>query len=305
MAKFTVGMALGGGGARGIAHIGLLQVMAEHGLNIDQISGTSAGALIGAMYASRPDPFWVEQRFREFLEDRAFKNLGTDRMARRHEGGETVGAFGKRLQDHFVVNLSLMRQYVIPRETLNNAIRFLVPARRFQDLELPMVVCAADLQSGEVVRYQSGDLVLALANSSSIPGVLEAEISSQSILVDGGVLAPVPVRALVGKSDFIIASEISRQSLRPLADINIYALMMRSEQLTQRALARHQARLADFVLCPDVMDLHWSQFGAFDELLQNGRNEAQNRMAELKGKLRMAKSPIGALRRIISRLARR
>lgn len=304
MAKFSVGIALGGGGARGIAHIGLLQVMAEHGVSVDRVSGTSAGALIGAMYASRPDPVWLEQRFREFLGSRAFKNLGTERLAKRHEGAETVSAFGKRLKDHFVVNLSLMRQYVIPRETLNAAVEFLVPARRFQDLELPMTVCATDLQSGELVRYQSGDLVLALANSSSIPGVLEPEISGQSIVVDGGVLSPVPTRALIGKTDFIIASEITRRALPPLEDVNIYALMMRSEQLSQRALARHQARLADFVFCPDVMDLHWSQFGAFDELLQNGREEAQNRMRELKSRLRIARSPLGTMRRKLTRLAR-
>ena len=304
MAKFSIGIALGGGGARGIAHIGLLQVMAEHGLSVDRVSGTSAGALIGAMYASRPDPVWIEQRFREFLSSRAFKNLGTERLAKRHEGAETAGAFGKRLQDHFVVHLSLMRQYLIPRETLTTAVEFLVPTRRFEDLAVPMVVCAADLQSGELVRYQTGDLILAVANSSSIPGVLQADTSGDAIVVDGGVLAPVPVRALIGHTDFIIASEITRRGLPPLKDVNIYALMMRSEQLSQRALARHQALLADFVFYPDVMDLHWSQFGSFDELLQNGREEAENRMAELKNKLRIARSPLGALKRKFSWLAK-
>jgi NTE family protein len=305
MGKFSVGIALGGGGARGIAHIGLLQVMAEHGMTADRVSGTSAGALIGAMYASRPDPFWIEERFREFLTSRAFKNLGTDRLAKRHEGAETVSAFGKRLQDHFVVNLSLMRQYVIPREVLNAAVEFLVPARRFQDLELPMVVCAADLQSGLPIHYESGDLVMALANSSSIPGVLEPDLSGQSIVVDGGVLTPVPVSALRDQVHFVIASEISRRGLPPLDDVNIYALMMRSEQLTQRELARHQASLADFVFCPDVMSLHWSQFAEFDQLLQNGREEALKRMPELKRKLRLARSPWGALRRGLARFSKR
>ena len=92
MAKFNIGIALGGGGARGIAHIGLLQVMSEHGITINRISGTSAGSLIGAMYASRPDPVWLEQRFREFLDSRAFKNLGTDRLAKRQLGSPLTKA---------------------------------------------------------------------------------------------------------------------------------------------------------------------------------------------------------------------
>jgi NTE family protein len=296
-----IGLALAGGGARGIAHIGILAALAKHSVPVHHLAGTSSGAIIGAMYASRPEPVWVEKRFREFLDSAAFRALGTERLARHHREPESLSPFGKRLKNHFAVNLSLMKTFIIPRETLNNAIEFLVPARRFEDLALPMTITATELQRGTTVIYESGDLVQALANSASIPGVMEPEISSDSIVVDGGVLCPVPAECLRDQVDFVMASEISRRGLPAMGDINIYALMMRSEQLSQRALAHYQSRTADFAFCPDVMSLHWSQFGAVEVLIANGQAEAEGRMGELKKRIRQAGNPLHRLRRFLNR----
>ncbi len=297
MSNLSIGLALGGGGARGIAHIGVLQLLAQHGVEISQLAGTSAGAIIGAMYASNPDPQWVEQRFREFLDSAAFADLGTDRLARRHGQVDAMSPFGRRLQDHVVVNLSLMRQFAIPREKLNAAMEFLVPARRFEDLQIPLMICATEMQSGEAVIYQSGDLIAALSNSASIPGVLEPEVSSNKIIADGGVLLPIPVQPLAGHVDFTIASEISKRSFPVIGQVNIYSMIMRSEQITQRTLAQQQAKAANFVLSPDVMDLHWSQFDHFDALLNNGRIETEQQIDPLRRAIDDFQSPIGRARR--------
>lgn len=296
MAKLLTGLALGGGGARGIAHIGVLHVLQRAGIRLDHVAGTSAGAIIGAMFAANPDVEWIEQRFREFLDSGTFSNLGTERLARRHED-DSMSPFGKRLQSHVTVNLSLLRQYAIPRERLNSAIEFLVPARRFEDLAIPLTVCATEMQSGEPIVYDTGDLVQALSNSASIPGVLEPEISTGMIVADGGVLLPMPIAPLRAHVDFAIASEISKRSFPLIGEVNIYSMIMRAEQITQRSLARHQAELADFVIAPDVMDLHWSQFGHFDTLLTNGIDAAQASLASLQHALANAGSWHGRLQR--------
>ena len=74
--SLSIGLALGGGGARGAAHIGVLQILHENGIRFDSIAGTSAGSIIGAMYASKQDPKWIEQRFHEFLNSDDFKPWG-------------------------------------------------------------------------------------------------------------------------------------------------------------------------------------------------------------------------------------
>ncbi len=292
MARILTGLALAGGGARGIAHIGVLKTLHERGVTVDRLAGTSAGAIVAAMYASRPDPHWIESHFRKFLASEEFLRLGTQRLAQRYERDSDGGVFSRRLKDHMVVNLSLLRQYIIPRELLRDALAFLVPAQTFAELEIPLMVCAADLNAGEAVVYEEGDLINALCNSASIPGVLEAEIDDASVLADGGVFLPVPVAPLRSKVDFVIASEVNQRRLPKLEQLSVYSLMMRAEHLTQITLAHLQASAADFVFYPEVKALHWSQFGAFDELLASGIYESLLRIDPLQRRLARARSPV-------------
>jgi len=297
MPKLSIGLALAGGGARGIAHIGVLQVLTEHGIIPRCVSGTSAGAIIGAMYAATMDPAWMEQRFRDFLSSREFKNLGTERLARRQVDPESTNPFARRIQDHVVMNLSLLKQFAIPREKLYAALSYLVPAKKFEALKIPLVICAADLAQCELIQYDSGDLIHALCNSASIPGVLEPEFTEDRIIADGGVMCPVPVAMLKNQCDFVIASEISRKKLPPMNEISIYKMMVRAEQVSQMSLAEHQAKMADFILSPDVMGLHWSQFNELEDLLQSGKSEGQSEIQRLLLALKQAQSHQGRLKR--------
>ncbi|MFK7956171.1 MAG: patatin-like phospholipase family protein [Lysobacterales bacterium] len=290
--KLRTGLALAGGGARGIAHIGVLKHLHDQKVVVDALAGTSAGAIVAAMYAARPDPEWIEHQFRDFLATDVFLKLGTQRLARRYERDSEGGVFSRRLQDHMVVNMSLLRQYIIPRQLLLDALEYLLPARDFSELEIPLVVCAADLSTGKPVLYDRGDLLNALCNSASIPGVLEAEISGDSVIADGGVFMPVPVDPLRSQVDFVIASEVNQRQLPSLEQLSVYSLMMRAEHLTQITLAQLQAEKADFVFYPQVHALHWSQFGAFEQLLDSGFLAATESTPELQRLLAQAGSPI-------------
>ncbi|MEM6936982.1 MAG: hypothetical protein AAF552_11040, partial [Pseudomonadota bacterium] len=109
---------------------------------------------------------------------------------------------------------------------------------------------------------------------------------------DGGVFLPVPVEPLRSKVDFVIASEVNQRRLPKLEQLSVYSLMMRAEHLTQITLAHLQASAADFVFYPEVKALHWSQFGAFDELLASGIFESLQRIEPLQRRLSRARSPV-------------
>lgn len=279
MAELTLGMALGGGGARGVAHIGILEGLHERGIVLSEIAGSSAGAIIGAMYAASCDPEWMEAHFRTFLASSAFEALGTERLARRYEEPESASVFARRLQDHMVLNMSLHRRSLVPREVLYEALAFLVPARDFSDLQIPLKVCACDMSSCELVVHSSGDLIEALCDSAAIPGVMEPRLEGTRVIADGGIMSPIPIAQL--ESDFTIASDITRRGLPELDEVNIYRLLMRAENLAQVALAERLANDADFVFAADVQSLHWSQFSQFELLMEAGRVEARAHMHRL------------------------
>ncbi|MEM9530730.1 MAG: patatin-like phospholipase family protein [Pseudomonadota bacterium] len=291
-----IGLALSGGGARGSAHIGVLKALQRYRVTIDEIAGTSAGAVVAAMYAARPDPAWIARRFAEYLESDVFKSLGTQRLAKRFEKGSLESVFSRRFKDHMVVNMSLMREFVIPRSRLEAAFRFLIPAETFSELALPLVVCAADVRHGTPVIYHSGDLINALCNSASIPGVLEADVVGEQVIVDGGVFFPVPVEPLRPRNQLVIASDVNQRRLPELQQISVYSLSTRAENLAQMSLARLQAEQADVTIFSDVFGLHWSQFGAYEELIKSGEAAAEDAMDLVLDRIKAMRSPLGRLK---------
>lgn len=290
MSNFTIGIALGGGGARGAAHIGVLQVLQENNLQPDYIGGTSAGAVIGAMYAATRDPVWIENRFREFMASETFRHLGTEKMRSNRHSRSPFGQVAKFVQDKVVVALALSRTSIIERKRLENTIRFLLPVGTFEDLQIPTSIIATNFHTGEVVEYTSGDLVEALVQSSSIPGFVPPTAIDDKLLLDGGASMPIPVPIVKSRVNFTIAIDISRGRPEPMQKLNMLEIMSRSERITSQHLCNTIVKEADFILRPDVKGLHWSQFDRFDELLEAGRKEAGQQLDDLNAALRKYQS---------------
>lgn len=261
-----LGVALAGGGARGLAHIGVLQVLHERGIAVHRLAGTSAGAIVAAMYAARPDPDWVEARMREFLESEPYRQLAFDQLVPTTGELSLTGKFKR----HVAVNLFLLKSYLLPRQRLVDAVEFLLPVNRFEDLALPLTVSAVDLHGGDLLDTCSGDLVEAVCDSAAIPGVFELRADGGRLIADGAVLAPVPVHALT-ECDYTIASDINHGQLNPLGELNIFALMVRAERLSQSNLAHVQAAAADLVVGPEVGATHWAAFEQLDHLVAAGK----------------------------------
>ncbi len=270
-----IGLALGGGGARGAAHIGVLQVLHDHGFRFDHLAGSSAGAVIGSMYALKQDPYWIEKRFYKFMSSPEFKALGTDRMTDEHDPDSAFSQFASSIRDQIIIMMARNRKSIIRREKLENCIKYLLTADSFSDLKIPIEIVAADLNTGNDVIYNSGDLIEAVTQSSSIPGFVPPLQKEDQLLVDGGIIAPTPVQHLRDKVDFVIASDISKRITRPIARMDIISISMRSEQVTTLGLNHHLLEGADFVIRPEVMGLHWSRFDNFEKLVQYGRQAGE------------------------------
>jgi len=283
--KQTIGIALGGGGTRGAAHIGVLQGLHRGGIRFDRIVGTSAGAVVGAMYAATMDPEWIEQRFKDFLVSENFKNLGTDRMVKDRDPHSPMSQIAKRVRDQFVLIMSLNKTFILKKERLKNAFSFLLPVKTFEELKISLQVTATDIQTGEYQIYSSGDLLEAVVQSGSIPGYTEPTYSGDKIIVDGGVGLPNPVSILKPLVDFTIAVDVKRTIVPDLADLNIYEILQRSELIGSTKFLDHLLKEADFVIRPNTMNIHWSQFNYFNKLLENGRKSAEENLSALEKKI--------------------
>ncbi len=282
MARPIMGLALGGGGARGAAHIGALQVLESNQIPIDKIAGTSAGAIIGAMYAGSMDAKWVENRFRQFLKSRAFKDLGTDRVNEQAPAAGTAFAqIAKKFKNQVVLAMSLHRDSIIKKSRLQEAFDFLIPVKSFEELKVPLQVIATDLNTCSHVVYDSGDVVEAVTRSSTIPGFVEPTEANGSLIVDGGASMPLPTKVIRDGVDILLAVDIRRRGVKPLDEKNIYEIMMRADMSTYQNLIDHCAGLADVLISPEVKDHPWSSFEHFDFFFESGSKSTHEAMGNI------------------------
>ena len=216
MTQPFLGLALGGGGARGAAHIGVLQELHRAGIKIDAVAGASAGSLIGAMYAYSLDPFWIEEQFRKNMALNPFTNAASKRFLNGRKPGSVLDQLAKKVSDHFQMMMSVNRKSIIKRQLLQDAISFLLPATTFDDLKIPLKVVSTDLESCEDIIHDRGDLVEALVQSCSIPGFVAPTEQENRIIVDGGVGMPIPVPVLKEDCVFTVAVDISQYTLEKL-----------------------------------------------------------------------------------------
>ena len=262
-----IGLALGGGGARGLAHVGVIEAMRAAGVPIHCIAGTSIGAIVGAAVAAgrmeqiriwAREPDWRKLP-RLFFETR----LTTKALMR----GDRIASF----------------------------LRELIPAATFADLPMPFAAVATDLATGERVVMTEGDLLSAVRASMSIPGVFAPVERDGRTLVDGGLVDPVPVaacRALGAERVMAIdlnGPECAATGKRPgrinLMDVLLGAFRIVNAELTRRTLA---VDAPDVLLQPPVGDVMMLDFRHAERLIDVGRSLFEGRRGEVLQKLGLA-----------------
>lgn len=283
MFRPKIGLALGGGGARGFAYIGVLKILEQENIPIDIIAGTSAGAVIGAMYALDPDAKNVEQKMIDFLSSSSYKRLGIDRISNIDGGDGFFSHMVTHLKERIVINMAYSRNAVVNGRKFIAALKCIIEDKTFEDLQIPLCAVASDLKSGKNVTISSGKLLAAVTASSSIPGFLPPVNWGGKLLLDGCVTQNVPVQtALNMGADIVVAVNVA-QDLNPNQPFdNVFDIVTMSSRITSHTLTNLQLQDADLVLRPKVGQYQWSQFSKYGMIIDRGTSEAKMMLPQIK-----------------------
>ena len=249
-----IGLALGGGAAKGFAHIGVIKMLEANGFKPDVVAGTSAGSVVGALYASGMDPFQLQEKAVALDESRI-------RDVRLFSGGLIQGV---ALQDY--VNEQ-------------------VGKRPLERMRKPFAAVATRLETGERTVFIRGNTGQAVRASSSVPGVFEPVTIGAYQYVDGGVVSPVPVDAArqLG-ADFVIAVDISSKASgkRPESMLGIVnqSIAIMGQRLGEQELAR-----VDVVLRPQVLDIGAADFTQRNQAILEGEKAALAALPQIRAAL--------------------
>jgi len=285
--KLKVGLALGGGGARGLAHIGVLKILERENIPIDLITGTSMGAIIGGAYALKKDISAIEKITKKYSKISEFNIDFSFSEKERKNKPLFLKKMSDVLKKAYILNLELRKKYIDDGEGVKKIIKDLVDEAAFADTKIPFAVVAADLVKGEKVILNQGKLFDALLSSASIPGIFPPVILDKKILVDGGIVDVVPIQAAQSLgANFIIAVSVN-QTIKKRAEFNnAVEIFFRSDSITSAELRKLQLSFADIVITPKVGRFHWSDFSKPEQCIREGEIAAQSAILELKQKLK-------------------
>ncbi|MDZ7318756.1 MAG: patatin-like phospholipase family protein [candidate division KSB1 bacterium] len=281
-----VGLALGGGGARGLAHIGVLRVLEQEKIPIHIITGSSAGALIGAMYCQCLDVDRVEKTTRKFISSDDYRRLRIQHAIRRKDGENFFSQVVTSLKERLIINLAYSRMSLVKNRRLIQALKMLLQDGRIEDSPLALGIVASDLISSRDVVLTSGSMIRAVAASVSLPGFLPPVAVDELLLVDGGITQPLPVQAAADLgADVVIAVDVSFQSTLQRNFKNIFEIMNRTHHMTAECLNHLLADKAHILIRPAVGHFHWSAFDDIDAIIQQGEAAARAAMPNIRKQL--------------------
>jgi NTE family protein len=256
-APTKIGLALGGGAARGFAHIGVIKVLEAQGINPEIIVGTSAGAVVGALYAAGNSGFDLQK-------------------------------LAIKLDETKISDWSMPDRGVLKGESLQQFVNDAVGQRPIEALKKRFAVVATDLHSGESILFRTGNTGMAVRASATVPGVFRPVSINGHEYVDGGLSSLVPVRSArqLG-ADVVIAVDISarpnNQPVRGTLDI-----LLQTFTIMGQNLARYELREADIVIRPQVSGVGATDFQARHDAILEGERAAQAALPQIREALRKA-----------------
>ena len=247
-----IGLALGGGAARGFAHVGVIQVLEEAGLKPDLVVGTSAGSLVATLYASGRSDKQLQQ-VAETMDEAAFTDW----------------------------TLPLFNRGMLRGEALSRYVNAQVGNRLIEQMPLPLGIVATRLDTGEGVLFQRGDTGTAVRASSAVPAVFLPVKISGSDYVDGGLVAPVPVRyARQMGAELVIAVDISAAPEgNPAADP--LQILLQTFSIMSKSINRGELQLADIVVRPALVGMGSADFTGKRQAIAAGRRAMQRMLPQL------------------------
>lgn len=280
--KTKIALALGGGGARGCAHIGVLKVLERANIPIDLITGSSIGAVVGSLYATTGSALKVEERFKEFLLSEEYQKSGLELFKRKEPAENFFGQVAKLVKERVVVNLAQSKPSLVSGKRLQAAMDFLIPDGRIEETRIPFYPVASNLLNGQRVLFKEGDMRSIVSASASIPGFLPPYQVNGYLLVDGSVVCPIPVEpARELGADVVIAVDVGQQ-LNEHADLNnVINIIFQANHMTARHFNLHLLKMADVVIRPNVGLVHWSEFKLLNYMIEEGERVAEEALKQI------------------------
>ncbi|MFO7830493.1 MAG: patatin-like phospholipase family protein [Desulfuromonadaceae bacterium] len=267
----SIGLALGSGGAGGLAHIAMLQVFDDLKLKPDQIVGTSIGAVIGVLYAAGLSAEQIEEIFDEF-------------------GGSRLDALSHLALSDTELNLSDLFDVDIDNGGLIDSTAFLdflaakIEARTFKDLMIPMKVVATDYWTGETIVLSKGDLFAAVKASIAVPGLFSPVPHGERLLVDGGTSNPLPFHLLRGSHDLVVAIDVTgSRAPGDETKVGFTEVFFKTFEIMQQSIisAQMSHQKPDVYIKPDTSNIRLLHFNRLKQI----HKQAEPAADELKQKL--------------------
>lgn len=254
--EIKLGLALGGGAARGFAHLGVIQVLEEAGLRPSHVVGTSAGSLVAALYASGKS------------------TAELSRLAETMQEGDITDWM-----------LPILNRGALRGEALARYVNTQVGGMTLEQMKIPLGIVATDLGTGEAITFRRGNTGVAVRASSAVPAVFQPVRIGEREYVDGGLVAPVPVRqARDMGANFVIAVDISSDPEgNPFGDT--FQVLMQTFAIMGKSINTLTLKDADFVIRPALSGVKSADFGARMRSIEAGKVAMRLMLPSLKAKL--------------------
>ena len=287
-------LALGGGAARGLAHLGVLKVFEDAKLPMHMITGTSLGALVGGMYASQPDAtYWIE-RVDQYL--RSFRSRKTRlEVIRRlempnHEHG-FFADMANLVRKGFFWGVTATKPAFISVEDYEAFLDPIIPDIQIENTTIPYACVATDIRNGKRVVFTCGSMRTAVRASCALPGIFPPVRDSGMLLVDGGWVERVPVIAAQNMgADVIIAVDVSSE-IAKFDESSGLDIVLRADAVTRVFLNSLLRDEADVAVRPDVGDIHWADFSDPRGLIRKGELATLESIVEIRKAIIRVEAP--------------
>ena len=254
MQRKKIGLALGGGGARGFCHIGVLRALEENGIPVDCVAGCSMGAIVGGCYCAGVPV-------------------------------ETLYGLARKITKRVLldINISKKKYGVMRGKRAEKTIRSLVGDRTFESCGIPFCATATDVRSGTLKVLQSGKLIDAIRASMSIPAAFHAVTTENEILVDGGVIERIPIESCKAMgADTVIAVDPLGAPSSDFVPDGVLSIMDRSCWIMDWQITRENLKKADFVISPDLGNISTYSFKDNEFSVRQGYTAAQEVIPQIK-----------------------
>lgn len=249
--KPKIGLALGAGGSRGFAHIGVLKVLEAHDIPIDYLAGSSMGSFIAALYANNISPHMMEK-------------------------------LAMNLKRKHWLDLTVPNMGLVAGQKAKELFRLLTHGKRIEELSKPLAIVATDIESGERVVFREGPIDQAIRASISIPGIFVPERVGDRLLVDGGVIDRVPITVTKEMgADIVIAVDVAHFDVK-LKVNSIFEVIAQAIDVMEREILRHRMLSADLVIRPDVGHYSSIAYSGIQEIIAEGEKAALDNVERIK-----------------------